>query len=284
MQVALRGTGIVTSSLALGCARLGSVLTPLSPGQAISLLHEAEDLGIRHFDTASVYGQGDSERMIGKAFRERRSRICIASKAGQRLSSLHAMLAPLKAPIRIMAKKHNFVRNSVGSQRAGAVQFCFDADYIERALHGSLRRLRTDHLDIFYLHAPTLSALSDEGLFERIRLMRGAGKFRAFGVSCDDLAVAARAALLAEVEVVQFKPDGSESTAKTIDAAARTGKVVMVRGLIDRDATALHQTFSAALADPAITGVIVGTNSVQHLRQNVAAFRAASSEHSKAMR
>jgi aryl-alcohol dehydrogenase-like predicted oxidoreductase len=75
-------------------------------------------LGIRHFDTASVYGQGESERLIGRAVRGCRGEVCIATKAGQRLTVAQAVAARFKTPLRWLAKH---------GSRSGAKPDCISA-------------------------------------------------------------------------------------------------------------------------------------------------------------
>lgn len=278
MTLANNRSGAACAALALGCSRLGSALTPLNRKQCVALIDEAFSLGVRHFDTASIYGQGDSERYIGEALAARRSQVYIASKAGQRLTSKQALVSVFKRPIRWMASQRQGVRVHVAEQRQRGVPRCFEPDYIERSLQESLRRLRTDHLDIFYLHSPDVSVLDDEPLMERIGKMREQGLFRMFGVSCDDDAVAWRASSHPLVEVVQFALEDRSVARSLLDALSRQGKQAIVRGLMQPGASGLIsgdglvERFLETMSLPAVCGVIVGTTKIQHLRHNVAAF------------
>lgn len=271
-------TGIVTSALALGCARLGSTLTPLNRAESLALLEEAFDLGLRHFDTASIYGQGDSERYIGAAFKGRRADVCLATKAGQRLSPLQSIAARFKGPIRFLSRFRTGVRSTVAKQRAEGVNYCFDHTEILRSLEESLRRLQTDYVDIFYLHSPDPAALCDEALFRLAEKLRHDGKIRCFGVSCDDPSVALAAARVPEVQVVQFDIDDSMSSNAILATADLNGKAALVRGVARRIAAEsggeaeLGRAFHAALDFPAVDGIIVGTTDIGHLRSNVRAF------------
>ncbi|CAL1240846.1 aldo/keto reductase [Candidatus Methylocalor cossyra] len=268
-------TGIVTSPLALGCARLGSTLSPLSRKQSYRLLEEAVALGLRHFDTASIYGQGDSERYLGAALKAHRPELCLATKAGQRLSALQALAARFKGPIRLLSRYRAGVRQAVAERRAAGVNRCFAPGFLLRSLEGSLRRLGTDHVDIFYLHSPPAAALqADEVLLLGERLKQ-AGKIRCFGVSCDDLDTALLAARLPAVEIVQFEPDGSATSDAIFASLHRHGKLALVRGIVRRSGgteEALGRAFHQVLAQPAVGGVIVGTTRLDHLRHNVDAF------------
>jgi aryl-alcohol dehydrogenase-like predicted oxidoreductase len=281
MHLTLGKTGITTSALALGCARIGSALTPLSRRECVALIEEAFDLGIRHFDTASIYGQGDSERFLGEALNGRRSQVCISTKAGQRLTPKQALLAHFKGPIRLLAARRGIVRSRVAEQRSKGVPRCFEPDYIERSLDQSLKRLQVDHVDIFYLHSPHVVDLRNDALLERIARMREKGKFRAFGVSCDELAVAWAAADVESVEVVQFAFDNKVSSRELLNLLAERGKQAVLRGFASGAADAgrheevLTQRLRHSLGLPALGGLIVGTTNPVHLRENVAAWRKA---------
>jgi len=279
-------TGIATSTLVLGCARLGSALTPLSHRESLALIEEAFTLGVRHFDTASVYGQGDSERLLGEAFADRRHEVCLSTKAGQRLTPAQAAIARFKTPIRWLAARRSGVREAVAEQRARGVPRCFEPDYIEDSLHESLQRLRTDYVDIFYLHSPDAAVLSDATLMARIEQMRQQGLFRAFGISCDDDSVASAALVHQGVQAVQFASDDGPRTRGFARELQRRGKFGVVRGLAQKAVSAasptdaspgdqLRDRFERTLALPALGGVIVGTTNRAHLRENVEAFHRA---------
>ena len=76
----------MVSTYGLGCARIGGVFKGNS-GDFVKLLTTARDGGISFFDTADIYSQGESEQLLGRAFRGRRRDVVIASKAGYVLPS-----------------------------------------------------------------------------------------------------------------------------------------------------------------------------------------------------
>ncbi len=109
------------------------------------------DRGVNFFDTANVYSMGAAETMLGKALKGRRDRVVVASKV---------RLAMGDGP------------EESGLKRAA----------IERAIEGSLRRLETDYLDIYYLHAPDWNTPIEETLETMDCLLR-AGKVRCLATS-----------------------------------------------------------------------------------------------------
>src|SRR5690348_14925975 len=78
-------TGLTTSELGFGCARLGGVFQGSSSTELVRLLRRANDEGITLYDTADMYTQGESEVLIGRAFRHRRHDVVIATKFGYRM-------------------------------------------------------------------------------------------------------------------------------------------------------------------------------------------------------
>ncbi|WP_026422050.1 aldo/keto reductase [Actinokineospora inagensis] len=147
---ALGRTGIQVSPYCLGAMMFGSLGNP-DHDAAIRIIHRALDAGINFIDTADVYSRGESEEIVGKALKGRRDDVVLATKARLPMGD---------------------DPNRQGASRR----------WLVRALDDSLRRLGTDHVDLYQIHRPddsvdveeTLSALSD--------LIR-AGKVRAVGSS-----------------------------------------------------------------------------------------------------
>lgn len=277
--------GIAIAGMALGCARLGSALTPLDRRQSVALVRHAYALGVRHFDTASIYGQGDSERLLGEALAPYRDEVFLASKAGQLLTPRQAVLAQFKPVLRWLAARRQGVHGRVAQARAQGVPRCFEAGYIARSLHASLRRLRTDRLDLFYLHSPAPAVLADDALFTQLDCEQRAGRFGLLGVSCDDLELALRAAAHPAVQVVQFEFDGSAQAQAVAHALTRGGKTAVLRGLAHWRAggnAALVQGLRQMLSLPAFAGVLAGTTNADHLQHNLSAFQRALALHQTA--
>ena len=151
-------TGIKVSPYCLGAMMFGAAGNP-DHDDSIRIIHKALDAGINFIDTADLYSHGESEEIVGKALTGRRDSVVLATKA----------------------------RMAMGHDTGGAT----DADpnrqgasrrWLVRALDDSLRRLQTDHVDLFQIHRPdpdtdieeTLSVLSD---------LVHAGKVRAIGTS-----------------------------------------------------------------------------------------------------
>src|SRR5258708_21794165 len=95
-------TPLTVSEVGFGCARIGGVFQGSSRGEILNLLRASRDAGITLFDTADMYTQGESERLLGQAFGHDRQRVVIATKFGYRLPSqkqLGSRIKPLLKPL-----------------------------------------------------------------------------------------------------------------------------------------------------------------------------------------
>lgn len=141
--------------------------------RSVRLLHRAEELGVNLVDTADVYGNGHSENVIGRALRGRRHRWVIATKGGL-----------VKTP----GVRGQHVDTSPGALRA--------------ACQASLRRLQTDYVDVWQLHAPPAPD-QIEAVAEQLLSLQQAGAIRAIGISTGSVADVQALAAVLPVGVVQ---------------------------------------------------------------------------------
>src|SRR5437660_4401873 len=89
-------TDLTVSEVGFGCAGIGAIFQGSSRNESLALLHRALDEGITFFDTADMYTQGESERLLGQAFRANRDRVVIATKFGFRLPAQKKLIARVK--------------------------------------------------------------------------------------------------------------------------------------------------------------------------------------------
>ncbi|SFJ43043.1 Predicted oxidoreductase [Amycolatopsis sacchari] len=144
-------TGIQVSTYTLGTMMFGPYGNP-DPDACVRIVHRALDGGITTIDTADVYGgDGESERILGKALRGRRDDVVLATKGN-------------------------------GPMGPGPNQRGNSRRWIISAVEGSLRRLGVDHLDLYQLHHPEPGTDIEEPLSALTDLLR-AGKVRAIGHS-----------------------------------------------------------------------------------------------------
>ncbi|MFF7365208.1 aldo/keto reductase [Streptomyces sp. NPDC008125] len=143
-------TGIKVSPYCLGAMMFGAMGNP-DHDESVRIIHKALDAGINFVDTADAYSRGESEEIVGKALKGRRDHVVLATKA-------HLPMGDDP--------------NQQGNSRR----------WLVRALEDSLRRLGTDHVDLFQIHRPAPDTDIEETLSALTDLVR-AGKVRAIGSS-----------------------------------------------------------------------------------------------------
>lgn len=186
----LTGTDVVTSVLGFGTADLFRIP---SRRQRLHLLEAAYDAGIRHFDTAPMYGLGLAERELGHFARCRRDRIVIATKFGIAPTAAARGLAVIQGPVRrlfaaVPALREQARASAVGpaSGPTGALLYTapgYDAAAAELSLKASLRELATDHVDLLLLHEPSPGDVRSDDVRAYLEKVRRAGLIRAWGVA-----------------------------------------------------------------------------------------------------
>jgi D-threo-aldose 1-dehydrogenase len=186
----LKGTDVETSVLGFGTADLFSIP---SRAQRQRILDAAYDAGIRHFDTAPMYGLGLSERELGHFARGRRDRVVITTKFGIAPTRIARGLGLVQSPIRRLFSAvpalRKWARSSAAGPRsgpAGSLLYAsrgYDAAAAERTLKASLRELATDYVDLFLLHEPNPGDIRSDDVRAYLNLAQSAGLIRAWGVA-----------------------------------------------------------------------------------------------------
>jgi aryl-alcohol dehydrogenase-like predicted oxidoreductase len=158
----LGSTGIKISEIGFGAWAIGGATDaqgiPVGWGNAtdeesLAALRRARDLGVTFFDTADLYGYGRSESLIGIVLSKVRDQVVIATKVGN-------------------------VRTT-----SGQVIKDFSKRHIFYAIDGSLKRLRTDYVDIYQLHNPSPADLEGGSIQEAMEMLQALGKIRFWGIS-----------------------------------------------------------------------------------------------------
>jgi aryl-alcohol dehydrogenase-like predicted oxidoreductase len=165
-------TGWNVSEIGFGAWAIGSAWGEVSETDAMEALHASIDHGVNFIDTADVYGDGRSERLVGQLLKERTERIYVATKAGRRLDPHVA---------------EGFTRENLTS-------------FIER----SLRNLGVDAIDLLQLHCPPTQVYYMPEVFEILDDQMKAGKLLYYGVSVEKIEEAIKAIEFPDVQSVQI--------------------------------------------------------------------------------
>ncbi|MBX3620938.1 MAG: aldo/keto reductase [Rhizobacter sp.] len=165
-------TGWKVSTISFGAWAIGGTWGQVNDDESMTALHRALDLGVNFFDTADVYGDGHSERLIARLRRERSESFYVATKAGRRLSP----------------------HTAEGYNRENLTAF------VER----SLRNLNAEALDLLQLHCPPTPVYYMPEVFDVLDDLVRAGKLRHYGVSVEKVEEALKAIEYPGVQSVQI--------------------------------------------------------------------------------
>lgn len=197
------------TEIALGCMSL-----PEDEKSALSIIHAAIDHGIRLLDTADLYQKGHNESLVGKAIRDRREEVMIATKVGNQWR-----------------------------EDGSGWDWNPKKEYILKAVDQSLRRLQLDTIDLYQLHGGTIDDPWEETL-EAFEILKNQGKIKEFGISSIRPNVIRKVMELQPPATImmQYNPLDRRAEEVVFPVLAQTSTRVLVRGafakgmLIDKEA------------------------------------------------
>ena len=248
-------TGLDVSPLGLGTVKFGRDKGLKLPGafvipsdrEAADLIALAADLGINLIDTAPAYGS--SEERLGGLLAGQRDRWVICSKVGEEFDN-----------------------------ETGLSHFDFSPSHVRSSVERSLRRLRTDRIDMVLVHSDGRDlALIAEGVLDTLDRLKSEGSIRAFGMSTKTVAGAIASLKRADCAMVTYNlADVSERPAIEHAAALRKGILIkkpLASGHLG--GATVEDSFRHILSCPGVGSIIAGTIDPHHLRANVEACAAA---------
>jgi len=243
-------TGLKVSELGLGCSSLGnSVFNYGDESEFFEVLNYAFENGINFFDTADTYGFGNSEALIGKAFRNKRDKVIIETKVGflpSSLSSRAKFLIPFLGNARklIIPFKKNLKKLSKKNQD-------FSRGHIRQSIEKSLTRLKTDYIDVYLLHNPPTKIIKEGEVFKILDELKTEGKIRFYGISAGNIDDAVLCLSVPGISVlaVEFNLHNQEAALKLFPLLENKQmgivvKVPLARGLLTKNGKVKTGSFS----------------------------------------
>src|ERR1700759_4350793 len=161
------GDDLTVSAIGFGAGALTSVYGDVDDAESLATLNRCLDLDVTFIDTANVYGGGSNERLIAKLLADRRDEVTLATKFG--------------------------VASNPADRAAGSLVAHGDAAYVHKSIDESLTRLKTDTVDLYYMHRRDPSVPIEETVGAMGELVT-AGKVRHLGL-CEGTAAELRAAV-----------------------------------------------------------------------------------------
>ncbi len=165
--------GLVVSALGLGCMGMSEFYGPSSDADSIATIHRALALGVRLLDTADMYGPFKNEELVGRAIKDRRDEVVLATKFGNMRDADGAYLGISGSP-----------------------------EYVRRACDASLGRLGVDHIDLYYQHRVDKTVPIEDTVGAMAELVKQ-GKVRYLGLSEASTETVRRAAAVHPISALQ---------------------------------------------------------------------------------
>lgn len=247
-SITLGSTGIEVSRVGLGTVKFGrnqGVKYPQgfelpSDKECLDLLALARDLGVNMLDTAPAYGR--SEERLGSLLEGQRQDWVIVGKAGEEFEN-------------------------------GQSAYHFTAKHFRMSLERSLKRLRTDYLDVLLIHSDghDLDILSKPDLIEEMQRFKEEGLVRAIGASTKTAQGGIKALELMDVVMASYT-EAYQDEKSALDYAATHQKGVLLKKVLSSGHnTNIEDAMRFALSHPALPAAIIGTINPKHLEQNIKA-------------
>ncbi|MCK1655244.1 aldo/keto reductase [Bradyrhizobium sp. 149] len=182
-MVRVDSLGANVSSIGFGCASLGG---RVGARRGIEGLERAYDAGITWYDVAPSYGDGMAESILGQFASMKRGRVYICTKVGMRPPDISAAMRILKPIARASLAVFPGIRPRLSAMKSKPFKVPLSADLIRTSIDDSLRRLRTDYVDVLALHRPTREEVVREDIIRALERILQDGKARAISIAGDN--------------------------------------------------------------------------------------------------
>jgi D-threo-aldose 1-dehydrogenase len=304
-------TDVAVTRLGFGGASIGGLYRPVADADAVATVRRAWDLGVRHFDTAPLYGYGASERRVGMALADRRrDDFVLSTKVGRLVMRADRIPTGADVDRQVFDGRENGAYTELDDRR---IVFDYSGDGVRRSLDESLARLGLERIDVALIHDPDRHwRPAIEAAFPALARLREQGVVRAIGVGMNQAPMLARFAREGDFDVLLLANRYTLLNQEALDAVlpicVERGISVMIGGVMNSGVLADprpgsrfdYATASAGiveraqrlaavcarhgvslkaaavqfpLAHPAVASVIAGVRSIEHLDEYDQLFR-----------
>jgi aryl-alcohol dehydrogenase-like predicted oxidoreductase len=178
--VCVEALGRRVSSVGFGCASLGG---RIGLRKGLEALERAYEAGITWYDVAPSYGDAVAESILGEFASRKRDSIYVCTKVGMRPADTPAAMRLLKPMVRIVAATFPALQKQVSRVRPKPFKVPLSAELIRTSVEESLRRLRTDYVDVLALHRPAVEEVVREDIILALERVVQDGKARAVSIA-----------------------------------------------------------------------------------------------------
>lgn len=304
-------TQVTVTRLALGGAPIGGLFAAVDDRAAAATIRRAWDLGIRYYDTAPLYGYGNSERRMGSVLREQpRDEFTLSTKVGRLIRPETAIPPGSDVDRQLLDGRENAFYAGTGRVRP---VFDFSGDGVRRSIEESLERLGLDRIDIAYIHDPDdhwEAAIG--GAYPALAQLRDEGVIRSIGVGMNQSAMLSRFAREGDFDVFmlagRYTLLDQEALVDLLPLCVDRGIAILIGGVMNSGILAdprpgSHYDYAPAsdalvararrlaeicarhdvplkaaavqfpLAHPAVASIVAGVRRVDHLDEYPALFQ-----------
>ena len=302
-RVVLGGSDVAITRLGLGAASIGGLFTPVADEAAEAVIRHAWDLGIRYFDVAPLYGYGSAERRLGAGLAGRpRDEFVVSTKVGRLVRAEGDLLPGADIDRQALGDRDDAYYADTAGRR---IVFDYSADGVRRSIEESLERLGLSRVDIAFIHDPEEHWEAAIGqAYPELARLREAGTIGAIGVGLKQSAMLARFAREGDFDAFllagRYTLLDQDALPELLPLCLSRGVAVLVGGVMNSGVLAdprpgAHFDYGPAspevierarglaaacerhgvslraaamqfpLAHPAVTGLIAGVRTIEHL-------------------
>lgn len=270
--------GIESSVLGFGCASVAGAVDKRTASDVIKL---ALELGINHFDLARSYGYGEAEKEVGEILKPFRKDLVIASKFGIDITNRAKFLKPLKPlaryfkntlmPSNSVANTSSTTKNHISNNLHRRIPIT--SENLIKNLELSLKNLKTDYLDYYFIHEPYVSVREIEDILFTVEKLKKQGKMRAFGIAFMKHQRDLHENYLDQVDVLQYNNAVGSSDYESLLRERKYKKDIFFMPLKGGDMTLSPSKKLLKLSEDFPNSIILNSSfNKEHLKSNAELF------------